>query len=128
MKHGSYKGNAKAACNQHGNLQNGGRILKQFKYINQLDATTFQVYYLTFMYSSTGFERLHAHDQELNCSSSLWFYRCSVAIAVLLVVVGPAGRPNHDQHHCYHHAATVKPEAATAVELLIMGVRTPETC
>jgi hypothetical protein len=29
----------------------------------------------------------------------------------------------------YHHAPTVKPEAATAVvELLMMGVRTPETC
>jgi len=48
---------------------------------------------------------------------------------VLLVVVGPAGRPDHDQQHCYHHAPTVKPEAATAVvELQMMGVRTPETC
>jgi hypothetical protein len=46
-----------------------------------------------------------------------------------LVVVRPAGRPDHDQHHCYLHVPTVKPEAATAVvELLIMGVRTPETC
>jgi len=46
-----------------------------------------------------------------------------------LVVVGPAGRPYHDQQHCYHHAPTVKPEAATAVvELLMMGVRTPVTC
>jgi hypothetical protein len=26
-----------------------------------------------------------------------------VVIAVLLVVVGPAGRPDHDQQHCYHH-------------------------
>jgi hypothetical protein len=50
-------------------------------------------------------------------------------IAVLLFVVGPAGRPDYDQQHCYHHAATVKPEAATAVVvLLIMVVRTPETC
>jgi hypothetical protein len=33
-----------------------------------------------------------------------------------------------DQQHCYHHVTNVKPEAATAVvELLIMGVRTPET-
>jgi hypothetical protein len=41
---------------------------------------------------------------------------------------GRAGRPDHDQQHCYHHAPTVKPEAATAVvELLTMGVRTPET-
>ena len=44
---------------------------------------------------------------------------------------GRAGyhRPDHDQQHCYHHAPTVKPEAVTAVvELLVMGVRTPETC
>jgi hypothetical protein len=48
---------------------------------------------------------------------------------VQLVVVGPAGLPDHDQPHCYHHALTVKLEAATAVgELLMMGVRTPETC
>jgi hypothetical protein len=37
-------------------------------------------------------------------------------------------RPDHDQQHCYHHAPTVKPDAATAVvELLMMVVRTPET-
>ena len=67
--------------------------------------------------------------QELNnCGSSLWFYRWSVVVAVLLVVVGPV-RPDHDQQHCYHHAPTVKPKAATAVvEILMMGVRTPETC
>jgi len=42
---------------------------------------------------------------------------------------GRADRPDHDQLHCYHHAPTIKPEAATAVvELLIMGVRMPETC
>ena len=42
---------------------------------------------------------------------------------------GRAGRPDHDQQHCYHHAPTVKPEAATAVvELLMMDVRRPETC
>jgi hypothetical protein len=46
-----------------------------------------------------------------------------------LVVVGPAGRPDHNQQHCYNHAPTVKAEAATAVvELLMIGVRTPETC
>ena len=40
-----------------------------------------------------------------------------------------AGRPDHDQQHCYHHSLKVKPEAATAVvELLMMGVRTPEIC
>jgi hypothetical protein len=58
--------------------------------INQLDTKISQVYYLTFMYSSTRFERPHDHHQELNnCSSSLWFYRWSVVVAVLLVVVGP---------------------------------------
>ena len=82
------------------------------------------------MYSSTCFGHPHAHHQELNsCSSSLWFYRWSVVIAVLLVVVGLVNRPDHDQQHCYYHAPTVKPEAATAVvELLMMGMRMPETC
>ena len=50
-----------------------------------------------------------------NCSSRLWFYRWSVVVAELLVVVGPASRPDHDQQHCYHQAPMVKPEAATAV-------------
>ena len=79
-----------------------------------------------FMNSSTCFGRPHAHHQELNnCNSSLWFYRWSVVVAVLLVVVGP----DHNQQHSYRHAPTVKPEAATAVvELLMVGVRTPETC
>jgi hypothetical protein len=64
-----------------------------------------------------------------NCSSNLWFYRWSVVVAVLVVVVGPAGRPDHDQQHCYHHTPTVKPEAAIAVvELLMMGVGTPKIC
>ena len=59
--------------------------------INQPDAATSQVYYLSFKYSSTCFGRPHAHHQELcNCISSLWFYRWSLVIAVLLVVVGPA--------------------------------------
>jgi hypothetical protein len=42
---------------------------------------------------------------------------------------GRADWPDHDQQHCYHQAPKVKPEAATAViELLMMGVKTPETC
>jgi hypothetical protein len=42
---------------------------------------------------------------------------------------GQTGRPDQDQQHCYHHAPTVKPEAATAVvEFLMMGARTPATC
>jgi hypothetical protein len=62
------------------------------------------------MYSSTCFGRSHAHHQELNnYSNSLLFYRWSVVVAVLLLVVGPA---DHEQQHCYHHTPTVKPEAA----------------
>jgi hypothetical protein len=58
-----------------------------------------------------------------------WFYCQSVVVAVLLVMVGPVVRPDHDQQHCYYHAPTVKPEAATVVvELLMMGMRMPETC
>jgi len=41
---------------------------------------------------------------------------------------GQAGRPDHDQQHCYHHAPTVKPEAATAVvDLLMAGMRMSKT-
>ena len=68
---------------------------------HQLDAKVSPVYYLTFIYSSKGFGRPHAHHQELNnCSSNLWFYLRSVVIAVLLVVVGLVGGPDHEQQHC----------------------------
>ena len=95
---------------------------------HQLDATISQVYYLMFMYSSTCFRHPHAHHQELNnCSSSLWFY-CWSRGDSSAVGHGRAW-PDHDQQHCYRHALKVKSEAATAVvELLMMGVRTPETC
>jgi len=43
------------------------------------------------------------------------YYRCSVVVAALLVVVWPVNRPDHDQQRCYHHVPTVKPEAANAV-------------
>jgi hypothetical protein len=42
---------------------------------------------------------------------------------------GRDGRPDYDQQHCYHHAPKVKPEAATAVDkLLMMSMRMPEIC
>jgi len=45
-------------------------------------------------------------------------------VAVLLVVVGPAVPTTTNST-----AITLKPEAATVVvELLMMGVRAPETC
>ena len=38
-------------------------------------------------------------------------------------------RTDHDQQRCYHHVPTVKPEAAIAVDkLLMIGMRMPETC
>jgi len=65
---------------------------------------------LSFKSSLTSFGRPHAHHQELNnCSSSLWFYRWSVVVAVLLVVVGPTALLPTTT------LPTVKPEAATAV-------------
>jgi hypothetical protein len=42
---------------------------------------------------------------------------------------GGYNRPEHDKPHGYQHALKIKPEAATAVfGLLMMDVRTPETC
>jgi hypothetical protein len=42
---------------------------------------------------------------------------------------GRADRSDYEQQLCYHQVPKVKPEAATAVvEILMMGVRTPETC
>jgi hypothetical protein len=53
---------------------------------------------------------------------------CSYKQALIFRYIN-SNRPDHDQQHFYHHAPTVKPEAATAVvELLMRGVRTPETC
>ena len=53
----------------------------------------------------------------------------TTAVAASGVGRGRAVRPDHDQQHCYHHAPKVKPEAANAVvELLMMGVRAPESC
>jgi hypothetical protein len=63
-----------------------------FKQINQIEAAFSQVYYLTFMYSSTCFGRPHTHHQELNnFSRSLWFNRWNVVVAVLLIVVRLTG-------------------------------------
>ena len=94
---------------------------------HQPDATIFQFIILTFIYSSTCFGRFPAHHQELSdCSGSLWFYLRIVVIAVLCSWSGRPARPR-TQHEC-HHDTKIKPEAATAVnELLMMGGKTPET-
>jgi hypothetical protein len=82
---------------------------------------------MSFRYITTCFGHPHAHHQELQqLHQQPLVYRRNVVIAVLLVVVG---RTDHGQQHCYHHVPSVKPEAADAVfELLMMGVRIPETC
>jgi len=72
-------------------------------------------------------------NQTTRCNN---FSSLLLDVYVQLNIVGPGvgnpiphNRPDHDQQHFYHHAPTVKPEAATAVvELLMMGVRTSETC
>ena len=46
-----------------------------------------------------------------NCTRRLWFYRWSVVVGALLVVVWP----DHDQQRSNHHAPTVKSEATSAV-------------
>jgi hypothetical protein len=75
---------------------------------------------LSFKYSSTCFGHPHAHHQELNnYSSSLWFYRWSVVVAVLMDGAAVPATTN----------SYGKPEAAAAVvELLKMGIRMPEKC
>ena len=85
---------------------------------------------MTFTCSSTCFGRSPAHHQELNdCSSSLWFYRRIVLIAVLRTWSGRLSPVRPRTQHGYHHDTKVKPDAATAViELLTMSGRTPETC
>jgi hypothetical protein len=56
--------------------------------------------------------------------------RWNMVVAVLLVVVGPAGRPARPRPTTLLPLrSNGKPEAATAVvELLMMGIRMPETC
>jgi hypothetical protein len=92
------------------------------------DATILQFIILTFVYSSTCFERFSAHHQELNdCSGSLWFY---LRIVVTVVLRSWSGRPVQPRtQHDFHHDTKEKSEATTAViELLMMDRKTPETC
>jgi hypothetical protein len=42
---------------------------------------------------------------------------------------GQASRPDHDQQHCYHQAPTVNQRLLLqSLQLLMMGMRMPETC
>jgi hypothetical protein len=48
-------------------------------------------------------------------SSSISTIHLFLGLPLVLVPIPAQHRPDHDQQHCYHHAPTVKPEAATAV-------------
>jgi hypothetical protein len=83
---------------------------------HQPDATVFQFIILTFVYNSTCFVRFSAHHQEFNdCSGSLW---CNLRIVVIVVLCSWSGRSAGPPDH----------EHSTVIELLMMGVKTPETC
>jgi len=94
----------------------------------QPDATISQVYYLT-LYTAQhvlGIPTPILRSSTTAVATSGLPSECGDSSAV---GPGQASQPDHDQQHCYHHAPTVKPEVATAVvELLRMGVGTPETC
>jgi hypothetical protein len=86
--------------------------LRTIQINHQLDATISPVFYLTFTYTTTAVAAS-------GFTFGAWWQQCCWSWS---------GRHDHDQQHCYHHAPTVKPEAATTVELLMMSVRTPKTC
>jgi len=81
------------------------------------------LFYLdTALYVSGGTSTHHQERKQL-------YLQHLVFVTPLLLPAAIAGRPDHEQQHCYHHAPTIKPEAATAiVELLMMGMRKPEKC
>jgi len=60
------------------------RLLTTIQINHQPDATIFQFFILTFIYSSTYFECFPVHHQELDdCSGSLWFY-LRIMVTVML--------------------------------------------
>jgi hypothetical protein len=71
--------------------------------------------------------RTHTSSTALNTTG---FTNCSRGDSRAVFVVWPAGRPARPRtQHDSHHDTKVKPEAATAnTELLMMGLKTPETC
>jgi hypothetical protein len=53
----------------------------------------------------------------------------AVAASGLPSELGDSSAVGRGRQHCYHQAPKVNPEAASAVvELLMMGMRMPETC
>ena len=72
---------------------------------------------------------LRPSSEAYNCTMSLWFYRWSVAVGALLVVVWQDNLPDHDQQRSSRFSPTVKPEAPNAVvRSWWLGGEAPETC
>jgi hypothetical protein len=74
---------------------------------NSFTSLLFDVYVWLNMFRAP----LRPLSEAYNCTRSLWFYRWSVAVGTLLVVVWqvnlPVGRSDHDKQHRYHHVPTV---------------------
>jgi hypothetical protein len=79
-------------------LNFGTGVLHLIQINHQPNATIFHFIILTFVYSSTCFERFPAHHQELNdCNGSLCFYLLIVVTIVLCLWSGrSAGQPDHE--------------------------------
>jgi hypothetical protein len=72
--------------------------------------------------------RYHNSKEFNSNADSLETFKCHVIAVTVMKILFHCFFP-HYQQHCYHHVPTVNPEAATAVvEVLMVGVRTPETC
>ena len=81
---------------------------------------------LTFIYSSTCFGHPHAHHQELQLQ---WQPLVLPSERGDSIAVGRGRATDHDQQHFYHQAPTVNQRLLLQwLWLLMMGVRTPETC
>ena len=93
---------------------------------HQLDATVSPVYYPDVYLQLNMFRassRPSSEDQQLQQQPLVLPSYRSDSRAVV------RDQADHEQQHGYHQDMKVKPEATTAVvELLMMGVGTPETC
>jgi hypothetical protein len=94
-------------------------LINQPTRCNSLSSLLFDV-----MYNSECFGRPHAHYQELNnCSSSIWFYRWSVVLALL----PPRSKSNMSYEPSYRYTLcffylSVRPGAGDFTESMTRGI------